>query len=244
MRARAASLLALAFGISACGAPGSGLGDSGAGVASSAASEPPFPVRLTAEQVRGRAVYTDHCASCHGFDGRGDTMAAQGLPDSLPNLSAKRYGRLSVDALLARFDSAHGDGLRTVVTQRQTQAVLRYLPVLAYPADAPGSAVAGRRLYRRYCASCHGMNGNGAGPAASLLDTPPADFHVDTLVVARDFQALAQVTRDGPGHAHVSSMPAWGLFFNAQMLQDVSAYLPTFRTRRTATSPSAESPPG
>jgi mono/diheme cytochrome c family protein len=244
MRARAAPLLVvvLDLGVLACGGPGIGFGNKKTGGDAGDAPEAPFPVRLTAEQSRGRAVYGTACASCHGTDGRGDTVAVAGSADSLPDLSAQRYASLDSAELAARFETAHGDKLRTVVPQGDVRAVLQYLPVLSYPPDAPGSAIVGRRLYQRYCSSCHGVNGDGNGPAAQLLDTKPANFTVDSLVTARNFDALARVTRDGPGHPHVSSMPAWGLFFNKRMLDDVAAYLPTFLSG-TKTTPRSSGPP-
>ena len=39
--------------------------------------------------------------------------------------------------------------------------------------DAQGSR---RGLYRRYCAACHGISGDGAGPLAALLSPYPRDF--------------------------------------------------------------------
>lgn len=246
MTARVVPLIALTLVVAACGGPRAAPGQAALGGAASGTSDLPFPVQLTPEQARGRQLFRHVCASCHGLDGRGDTLAARELSDTLPDLSAKVYGKLSASELAARFKAAHGRDRPPIVSPEQAKAVLSYLPVLAYPPDAPGSAVDGRRLYGRYCTSCHGVHGNGDGPAAPLLDKMPADFAFDTLVAARNFKALARLTRDGPGHAHVSSMPAWGLFFNEQMLRDVVAYLPTFRRvrMRKAAASSSGSPPG
>lgn len=40
------------------------------------------------------------------------------------------------------------------------------------------SVAAGKSVYERYCASCHGESGLGDGPAAAGLDPPPADLAV------------------------------------------------------------------
>lgn len=40
----------------------------------------------------------------------------------------------------------------------------------------------GWEFYQRYCASCHGIDGKGGGPAASVLRTRPADL---TRIAAR-----------------------------------------------------------
>jgi mono/diheme cytochrome c family protein len=228
MRTPVALLLMLGLLAAACG--GTGTEDGALAGARGSGGDPPFPVRLTARQDRGRTVFLSRCASCHGTDGRGDSTAAGRQDAPLPDLSEKRYATLGAARLAARYRAAHADGLRSVAPPGDVDAALQYLPVLAYPPDAPGSALAGRRLYARYCISCHGVNGNGDGPAAALLDKWPSDFTHDTLVAARDFAALALVTRNGPGHPHVSSMPAWGLFFNDQMLRDVASYLPTFQS--------------
>src|ERR1039458_8224627 len=40
----------------------------------------------------------------------------------------------------------------------------------------PTTSVAGKDLYREYCAVCHGTTGKGDGPAASALKVPPSDL--------------------------------------------------------------------
>lgn len=36
--------------------------------------------------------------------------------------------------------------------------------------------IAGAKVYRTYCASCHGVEAHGDGPVASVLNTPPPDL--------------------------------------------------------------------
>ncbi len=43
------------------------------------------------------------------------------------------------------------------------------------------AASEGEDLYLSYCWSCHGENGSGKGPAASSLETAPADLHSLTV---------------------------------------------------------------
>jgi mono/diheme cytochrome c family protein len=71
----------------------------------------------------------------------------------------------------------------------------------------------GGDLYRQYCASCHGANGQGNGPMADHLRRPPADL---TLIAAKNggmFPA-ARVERiiDGRdvGPHGNPEMPVWG----------------------------------
>jgi len=44
------------------------------------------------------------------------------------------------------------------------------------PRDARGGSGPERGLYRKYCAACHGISGDGAGPLAMILDPYPLDF--------------------------------------------------------------------
>lgn len=78
----------------------------------------------------------------------------------------------------------------------------------------------GERLYRVYCASCHGMEGEGGGPVAEVLTVPPTDL--TRLAASHDGNfptAAARNAIDGradvAGHGH-RDMPVWGLTFQIQ----------------------------
>lgn len=199
-----------------------------------AAERLPFPFELTAEQATGRIVYDSLCRLCHGPAGRGDgTMKVIEGAQHPPDLTAAEYSRMTVGQLRERFLSApdrpHDDEFRTSTGSEELAQALSYVTALSYPRELPGSALNGRELYGRYCMSCHGPEGDGNGPAAGLLVTRPTDLSRDTLVAKRDFDGLIRRTRNGPDGVHASSMPAWGLFFDDQMLWDVVTYLPAFR---------------
>jgi len=84
---------------------------------------------------------------------------------------------------------------------------------------AIGSAVAddvarGRALYLQNCAPCHGLNGEGAGPMARALTTPPANLR---RLSERFGNPLPedQVARYIDGRVHIKAhgprdMPVWG----------------------------------
>jgi mono/diheme cytochrome c family protein len=98
-----------------------------------------------------------------------------------------------------------------------------------YDTEFPSTYMpSGRVLYNQYCASCHGADGKGKGPAASNLKTPPADL---TKLTERHmgrfpYEYVSNVLRFGPGlivgspgyqsSTHGSSdMPMWGGIFMA-----------------------------
>ncbi len=79
----------------------------------------------------------------------------------------------------------------------------------------------GAEYFARYCASCHGMAGNGRGPAASALAIRPADL---TRIAARrggDFPE-GEIARKIDGRFAVEAhgtreMPVWGERFAADV---------------------------
>jgi mono/diheme cytochrome c family protein len=61
-----------------------------------AARAAPNPVRATPEILAdGRAHFADHCAVCHGNDGRGETDFGRGLSPRVPDLAAPATQELS-----------------------------------------------------------------------------------------------------------------------------------------------------
>ncbi len=72
----------------------------------------------------------------------------------------------------------------------------------------------GKQMFVNYCASCHGVNGKGNGPAAAALKIPPADLTLlsksnngkfpETHVVA-----VLQFGPAIPPHGS-AEMPIWG----------------------------------
>jgi len=77
----------------------------------------------------------------------------------------------------------------------------------------------GPDLYRHYCATCHGREGKGKGPAAAALKVPPPDL---TVLARRQHGVfptfeVETIIRGGTAvTAHGSDeMPVWGPIFYA-----------------------------
>ncbi|MGC2466619.1 MAG: cytochrome c [Candidatus Acidiferrum sp.] len=84
----------------------------------------------------------------------------------------------------------------------------------------------GRQTYEYYCASCHGENAKGGGPAAEALKTPPTDL---TTLAKKNggkfpYEYVGGVVRFGkPISAHGSpDMPVWGPIFNMVDFNEVA----------------------
>jgi mono/diheme cytochrome c family protein len=197
-------------------------------------------VPLTALQEEGRGIYETVCWTCHGPAGRGDGPAVQaGATSPPPTFHTRDYVESSAATLERRFRSGmagadpnhpHMQYVASLLRNESFAAALAYIPALAYPTEIPGSAINGSRLFAFRCAGCHGETGLGDGPgAANLVDIFPADFTSDTLIAARDWDALFSRVREGGSTVHGSSMPPWGIVLSDGEMWDLVAYLAMFQ---------------
>ena len=80
------------------------------------------------------------------------------------------------------------------------------------------ASMEGKDLYKAYCASCHGLDGKGHGPAATALKAPLADLTTITKrnggVFPREEMESMVLGGKGSRLAHGSAeMPVWGPVF-------------------------------
>jgi mono/diheme cytochrome c family protein len=111
----------------------------------------------------------------------------------------------------------HGTSLCALLIAAAVCATAYQKPILDQAQLPPTYVPSGKTMYKLYCASCHGADGRGRGPATSSLNTRPPDL--TTLAKRHDGkfprEYVASVLRFGPGFsAHGSSdMPVWGPIF-------------------------------
>lgn len=100
--------------------------------------------------------------------------------------------------------------------------------VAAEPPEGRGVAE-----YLKYCASCHGPEGDGQGPVAPVLVPPPSDLTrlaerygrpLPRQELARFIDGRREVTAHGP-----RTMPVWG----EQLFRDLPSPTPEARRRGT-----------
>jgi mono/diheme cytochrome c family protein len=208
-----------------------------ANLASSTAHD---PVPLSPAQRKGRLIYETMCWTCHGQAGRGDgpavTAGSVGTPPSFHTVdftgaTAERLRRRFAAALTDADDShPHMQYVAALLMPERFIEALSFIPALGYPAEIPGSALAGERIYGFRCVGCHGETGKGDGrAAASLTEMPPADFTTDTLIASGDWDAVYGRVREGGRAVHGSSMPPWGTVFSEAETWDLVAYIATFQ---------------
>lgn len=107
------------------------------------------------------------------------------------------------------------------------------------PSGAETGLKSGKQIFAKYCASCHGIDGKGDGPAASALMPPPAALSSLTrrhngTYPAGYVGAFLKFGRSLAAHGS-EDMPVWGLRFREldpvhdptgqQHIDDVVAYV-------------------
>jgi mono/diheme cytochrome c family protein len=95
----------------------------------------------------------------------------------------------------------------------QSNKEIKKVPVTATRADS------GVEMFKAYCASCHGIDGKGAGPAAVALKMPPADLTLLKQNNGGKFpptKVYLVIEGNDPIGAHGSrEMPLWGPIFRS-----------------------------
>jgi DMSO reductase family type II enzyme heme b subunit len=100
------------------------------------------------------------------------------------------------------------------------------------PTPVAADLAAGKALYQRWCAQCHGNEGKGDGPAADFVYPRPRDFTLAIYKVRRtpsgalptDHDLFNIISEGLPG----TSMPAWKRFIPEAERWQLAHYVKTF----------------
>jgi cytochrome c oxidase cbb3-type subunit 2/cytochrome c oxidase cbb3-type subunit I/II len=163
------------------------------------------PGDLQEEVSRGGALFAANCASCHGSGGGGDGKASASLLPKPANLTAARFSDERLSSVL--WNGVAGSAMppwRQLPTE-DLRALIAYIQSLSDPgatARMQEAAGLGKALFAATCASCHGVTGEGNGPAAGALAPAPTNFHLKKPTEERAWDVLENGV---PGAA----MPPW-----------------------------------
>jgi mono/diheme cytochrome c family protein len=193
--------------------------------------------KLVPDSLAGRDSFEMFCAGCHGPAGRGDGLIAPALktrPADLTSLARRHegvyprelvrgfvvgtarrvpaHGTSEMPAwgtLLGAFESAARVGARI-------DSLVAHIESLQAPSTLPTAS--GSRLFRTYCASCHGATGRGEGPLAGQLRRDVPDLTKFTAgnggVFPRERVYRIVDGRDVASHGD-RDMPMWGDVFRS-----------------------------
>jgi mono/diheme cytochrome c family protein len=133
-----------------------------------------------------------------------------------------------------------GSGMpRTSMPAATRELLIRYIARGAAPGAVPGAvpaqsplvranAASGPSRYQRWCASCHGVDGNGDGPDTKFLPVPPAMHTSAAKMSARSDDALYDVIAGGGAVMGKSvRMPAFGATLSPDEIRALVAYIRT-----------------
>lgn len=86
--------------------------------------------------------------------------------------------------------------------------------------------VEGKTVYENNCAGCHGIEGNGNGPAAAALTPKPRNFIKADYKYGADDASLTKTIANG---VTGTAMPAWKDSLNGDQIKSVLAYVKSFK---------------
>jgi mono/diheme cytochrome c family protein len=110
-------------------------------------------------------------------------------------------------------------------------------------ANDPQSPVRGQQVYSQYCVTCHGLNGDGNGPAVAGLRVRPPSFRNPQHFLAPGMDgAHFWVVQHGDGVP--GGMPAWQGTLSDQQLWDVINYVKLLSQGQTTASSGSSRPGG
>ena len=94
------------------------------------------------------------------------------------------------------------------------------------PSAATPAPVQADALYKQYCASCHGPEGKGNGPAAAALPMKPAD-HANPAVMGKisDAELFKAIKEGGQAVGKSPAMPPWGGTLKDEQIRALVAYV-------------------
>jgi mono/diheme cytochrome c family protein len=190
---------------------------------------------LPEASLGGRDSFESYCAPCHGRGGKGDGPVAAELRTRPPDLtllaqrSGGAYPSARVEAFITgtgRLLAAHGTTEMPIwgSTFRAFEAdarvrerihnLVRHIETLQQPTSSPADP--GAVLFRTHCASCHGADGRGGGPAAVAMRRMPPDLtgYAERNAGVFPSERLARIIdgRDVAAHGD-REMPVWGDVF-------------------------------
>ena len=189
-----------------------------------------------AEEGRGDHIYHEFCASCHGRYGRGDGPLVPDLQRAPRNFvdSSWLAGRTD-QQIIHGLTSGHSMmAIANVLKPEALADTIAYIRTLSVPGQNV-SLAQGHDIYNALCYSCHGLKGDGKGPAADVTgSTPPRDFTSKKFVIdGREDEIARTISLGAQASFHGSPyMPAWGSRLSKDQIRDVIAYLKTFKKKK------------
>ncbi len=185
----------------------------------------------------GRRLYVSYCQLCHGPDGKGDGPLAKRMKISPADLTTTLRSRS--DTILKKIISGQGKQTITgrdrhnllseampewknVFSDSQVDALIAYLRFLSTSRHPlMGDPEVGFDIYQKYCAVCHGEEGEGDGVMTTLMEILPADHSNIIEMNPMSNDQLVNAIKKGKG----LYMPAWEGILSQQEIETLVSYI-------------------
>jgi cytochrome c oxidase cbb3-type subunit 3 len=180
------------------------------------------PNLLALARARGRTVFGDNCAPCHGSGAAGSK--------GFPNLNDDDWlwgGSLDQIMQTIRFGARSGNakghegqmlafGKEGMLKPEQIVTVANYVRSLSHLPTAPGyNAAEGAKIFAENCVACHGENGKGNPEVGSK------DLTANIWLYGGDEATIFETITNGRGGA----MPAWDGRLDPVTLKAMAVYV-------------------
>ena len=180
------------------------------------------PNLLALARARGKTVFGDNCAPCHGSGATGSK--------GFPNLNDDDWlwgGSLDQIMQTIRFGARSGNakghegnmlafGKEGMLKPEQIVTVANYVRSLSHLPTAPGyDAAEGAKIFAENCAACHGENGKGNPDVGSK------DLTANIWLYGGDEATIIETITNGRGGV----MPAWDGRLDPATLKAMAVYV-------------------
>ena len=203
---------------------------SGLVFAATAAAQETTPVL----EPDGAVLYDGNCRTCHGPAGGAPSPAMLRMMENLMSVTDPVYlAETPDDSLISAVETGRGKmkPFADKLSHKEILAIVQFLRTFEAAAPAPGpeasevavvsgNSARGEAVYSSECATCHGDEGKGDGPAAAALTPRPPDLTRSEHLQTMSDEELVQYLSGGEG-----SMPGYDKILTEQELTDVVAWL-------------------
>lgn len=173
----------------------------------------------------GLTLYAENCASCHGVNGEGTTLAPPLNTLEIQATDGFELARIIGEGVPGTLMAGWGNALSDAEINSLVSILQRWgeldalgvaIPVVeAQPLDmSPETIAQGQRLFDITCTSCHGVDGYGSPMAPALNNSLFLSSTSDTQI----HQIIAMGVSN-------TIMPAWGSRFSDADINAIIAYL-------------------